>query len=179
MRAVVLPSELLKPRLDRFTRALRGLDKGDVRALHRARVASRRLRELVPVLQLPPDAARKLGRRLRKVTVRLGKIRELDVMLELTDELRASYPRHDSALRRIRSAVVQEREAARDRLTHRLPIEDLRRIVNKLERARHDLRDDEATRTAVRTPSRSTVTGWAADARTTQRAARLSSAIAE
>ena len=38
----------------------------------RARVASRRLRELLPVLQLDGDARRKLGRRLRKVTARLG-----------------------------------------------------------------------------------------------------------
>src|SRR5262245_54882023 len=122
MRAVVLPSELLKPRLERFTRALRGLDKGDVKALHRARVASRRLRELVPVLALPPDAARKLRRRLRKVTVRLGNVRELDVMLQLTDDLRRTYPRHDAALRRLRSSIVQEREAARERLADHLPI---------------------------------------------------------
>src|SRR5262245_34996096 len=107
MRLAVLPSDLIKPRLDRFTRALRGLDDGDVKALHRARVASRRLRELVPVLQLPPDLARKLSRRLRKVTKRLGNVRELDVLLQLTDDLRASHPRHDAALRRLRSAIVE------------------------------------------------------------------------
>ena len=48
--------ELLHKRLERFTRMLQALGEGDVRALHRARVASRRLREMLPVLQL--DAGR-------------------------------------------------------------------------------------------------------------------------
>ena len=49
---------------------LHGVEGGDVRALHRTRVASRRLREVLPVLQLDPDMAHKLGRRLRKITQR-------------------------------------------------------------------------------------------------------------
>jgi len=58
-------SELLKKRLDGFTRALPGVEKGDVRALHQARVASRRLRELLPMLHLEPDTTRKISPRLR------------------------------------------------------------------------------------------------------------------
>ena len=49
---------------------LQGVEDGDVDALHRARVASRRLREVLPVLQLDSDVARKLNRRLRKITDR-------------------------------------------------------------------------------------------------------------
>src|SRR5262245_17330899 len=48
-------SQLLKRRLDRLTRPLPDLERGDVRALHRTRVASRRLRELVPMLQIDAD----------------------------------------------------------------------------------------------------------------------------
>jgi hypothetical protein len=40
-------SELLKKRLDQFTRVLNLVEQGDVRGLHRARVASRRLRGAV------------------------------------------------------------------------------------------------------------------------------------
>jgi CHAD domain-containing protein len=105
----VLPSELLKTRLERFSRATRGIESGDAHALHRTRVASRRLRELVPVLQLPSQTTRKLNRRLRKVTKRLCAVRELDVMLTAIDELHAAYPKLDHALRRVRAAVVQER----------------------------------------------------------------------
>ena len=48
--------ELLKASVSiAFTRVLTGVEQGDVRALHRARVASRRLRELLPVLQLDHD----------------------------------------------------------------------------------------------------------------------------
>src|SRR4029077_2898796 len=75
--------DLLNPRLERFTRMLHGLADGDVRALHRTRVAARRLREILPVLELDPDVARRLGRRLRKVTERLGVVLELDVLASL------------------------------------------------------------------------------------------------
>src|SRR6478609_8405375 len=74
---------LLRKRLEQFTRMLQGLEKGDSSALHRTRVATRRLRELLPVLQLDPEAAHKLIRRLRKVTQRLGSVRELDVLMQI------------------------------------------------------------------------------------------------
>ena len=58
--------ELLQTRLAAFTQGLHGLDDGRVRSVHRTRVAARRLRELLPVLQLEREAARDLGRRLRR-----------------------------------------------------------------------------------------------------------------
>src|SRR3954451_15107242 len=80
--------DLLRRRVERFTRLLQGVEDGDVKALHRTRVASRRLREVLPVLQLEPKLADKLGRRLRKVTERLGSVREFDVLLGLVDDLK-------------------------------------------------------------------------------------------
>src|SRR3954471_24487831 len=79
--------DLLQSRLNRLARLSTGVEAGDVSAIHRARVASRRLRELVPLLQLGSDITEKLGRRLRKLTRRLGKIRELDVLILVIDEL--------------------------------------------------------------------------------------------
>src|SRR4051812_18881915 len=102
-------SSLLKSRLDRFTRTFDRVEAGEPEALHRARIASRRLRELVPVLQLDRDTSAKLGRRLRKVTSRLGVVRELDVLLLLVDELHVSRPIHEAALRRVRAQVTRRR----------------------------------------------------------------------
>src|SRR6185369_7005168 len=82
--------DLLHKRLERFTQMLQGLDEGDARALHQARVASRRLREILPVLQVAPDVTSRLGKRLRRVTQRLGVVRELDVLCLLIEELAAS-----------------------------------------------------------------------------------------
>ena len=108
-------SELLTKRVDQFTRVLHAMEQGDVRALHQARVASRRLRELIPMLQLESGTARKLSRRLRKVTSRLGKVRELDVLVVLIDELHVSGRRGSSALGRVGVAVSKARDEARRR----------------------------------------------------------------
>src|SRR6516165_1853700 len=82
--------ELLRRPLRLFTRTLHGVEHGNVRALHRTRVASRRLRELLPILQLDSNLARKLSQRLREVTRRLGAVRELDVLVMVLDDLRES-----------------------------------------------------------------------------------------
>src|SRR3954462_14962363 len=74
MQASTRRYDLLHKRLDRFTQMLQALDEGNLHALHQTRVASRRLREILPVLQVNPDVARRLGRRLRKVTQRLGAV---------------------------------------------------------------------------------------------------------
>ncbi len=106
--------DLLHKRLDRFTQMLQGLDEGDVRALHQTRVASRRLREILPVLQVDPEVASRLGRRLRKVTQRLGAVRELDVLSLLIEELSASG-RYDQQAMQARRGVCRRGPEARAR----------------------------------------------------------------
>ena len=109
---------LFRSRLRRFTRMLPGIGAGDPRAVHRARVASRRLRELLPLLQLDGHAAQKLGKRLRKVTRWLGGARELDAILTLLDgDLGTATPQ---AQGRLRSALGARRDQARARLDRRL-----------------------------------------------------------
>src|SRR5450432_1890131 len=108
MPASTTRSELLRKRVDRFTSVLHAVEQGEVRALHRARVASRRLREQIPMLQLESGAARKLGRRLRKVTARLGTVRELDVLLLLIDELHVSGRRGSGGLGRVGVRVSKD-----------------------------------------------------------------------
>jgi CHAD domain-containing protein len=170
-------SELLKGRLDRFSRVLPGVEKGDIRALHRARVASRRLRELLPVLQLDHDTAHKLNRRLRRVTARLGTVRELDVLMLLIDELHVSG--RSAATARVGVAIAKARDDARKRLFRHLPIGGLRRIARKLEKLVDELAKQEQAQ-----PRRSAEGGksgwrWAIEARLTKRASRLRAAIDE
>lgn len=166
-------SELLKKRLDDFTRVLNAVEQGDVRGLHRARVASRRLRELVPMLQLDHDKSRKLSRRLKKVTRRLGAVRELDVLLLLVDELHVARRGRSGSLGRVGISVAKDRDDARKRLETRLPIERMRRLGDKLNRVVEELQASEAA--PPRTPART----WTAavDAQVAARAARLAAAM--
>jgi CHAD domain-containing protein len=149
------------------------VETGDVRAVHAARVASRRLRELLPVLQLKGDTAHKLGRRMRKVTSRLGAVRELDVLLILTEELHESGRYDPGALRLVRERIVEERARTRDRVGRRLPVPELKRISRKLGRLLEEVeKDDNADGDAAERAWR-----WAAEARVARRAAALLDAI--
>jgi CHAD domain-containing protein len=167
MPAATRRYDLLTKRLEQFTRMLHGLEDGSVRALHRTRVASRRLREVLPVLQIDPDVSRKLNRRLRKVTKRLGAVRELDVLALLIEELRHAR-RHDArSVGRLAAAVAHERTHARERLASKLPIAELQRIAAKLDKLAASL--------DTRDPSRGW--RWAIDARVNRRATALKQAI--
>jgi CHAD domain-containing protein len=91
--------------------ALAGKDTG----VHQARVASRRLREALPVLTegLHHTKKTKAQRKIRRLTQALGTVRELDVTLHLIDELaeRPGIPR--PALSDVRAQVIEERETRR------------------------------------------------------------------
>jgi CHAD domain-containing protein len=97
----------------------------DVEALHRSRVASRRLREILPVLGLERHSVRqtpirKLRRRLRRLTSSLGGVRELDVALGILDELRHDHPDLEDVLSRARAAVEAERRECRDEMARQM-----------------------------------------------------------
>jgi CHAD domain-containing protein len=169
MAASIRRYDLLHKRLERFTQMLQGLDEGDVHALHQARVASRRLREILPVLQVDADVARRLGRKLRKVTQRLGTVRELDVLSLLIDELQASGRYDTQALRRIASAIGEERAHAREKLLTKLPTEELHRIAGKLNKVAGDLKTGKSSRGWR----------WAIEARITHRASVLKDALVD
>jgi CHAD domain-containing protein len=173
MRQPVTRSELLKKRLDALTRVLKSVEQGDVRALHRARVASRRLREVVPMLQLDSAASRKLARRLRKVTVRLGTVRELDVLLLSIDELHVSRRARGAALGRVGVTVSTDRDRARKRLAVQMPTAAIWRLARKLDRIVGDLQVTEAA------AARGAAKGWrwAVEARVSRRATRVADAI--
>lgn len=131
--------------LDRRSRALRrhlaeavaGKDSG----VHRARVASRRLREALPVLTegLHHTKAGKARRKIRRLTEALGTVRELDVTLHLIDELadRPAIPRQ--ALAEVRALVIEERERRRAVMLKRLEAVDTRKLGRRLATVRRSV----------------------------------------
>jgi len=155
-----------RERLDAFGLELDRVDAGDVEALHRTRVASRRLRELLPLMALDHEVTRTLGGRLRKVTRLLGAVRELDVLLLLVGELADDRRFSAEALRPIGAAAAKARVSARARLAARFPAAKLKRLAHELERASKGLKSG-AGRAWV----------WALEARLVHRAARVQEAI--
>jgi CHAD domain-containing protein len=131
--------------LERRTRALRrqlaaaiaGKDTG----VHQARVASRRLREALPVLTegLQHTKSGKAERKVRRLTQALGTVRELDVTLHLIDELaeKPGVPR--AALADVRAHVIEEREARRAVMLERLEGVDVTKLARRLENVRQAL----------------------------------------
>jgi CHAD domain-containing protein len=123
---------LLTRRARAFKRHLKAAVDGDGHGVHQARVASRRLREAVPVLVtgLKGSKAGKARRKIRRIARALGCIRELDVTLSLVDELAARNTLPRLALEEVRGRVVKEQERRRDVMLKRLG----RVNVNKLDR---------------------------------------------
>jgi triphosphatase len=134
-----------RERLDAFIEGAKRIHKGDVEALHGTRVASRRLRELVPLLELDPDTSTKLGRQLGKVTKRLGKVRELDVLLLAIEELSRDGGFSSTTLMQLATDVETERAVARGHLAAKLPSERLKRLAAKLRRVAEHLESDDRT----------------------------------
>jgi CHAD domain-containing protein len=107
--------------------------RGRVKAVHRARTVSRRLRELLPVAATaaPGRAATRARRDVRRITRALGRLRELDVALALLDkmtererwsetvisplrrELQATRERRAATLARALDAALTDRVQAR------------------------------------------------------------------
>jgi CHAD domain-containing protein len=166
--------------LEALRKAAKHIHDGDVEAVHRARVASRRLRELVPILGLDSAAAPKLNRRLRKVTKLLGAVRELDVLAMMIEDLGRDtrYSQYAlTALKQVGDAVQRDRTAARDHLATKLPLAKIQRLTRHLRRAVRQETVDHERGHERRAPSKPAWV-WAVEARTARRAMGVRSAIA-
>ena len=114
------PSELLiRQRLRALEKNLPAAAKGNRDALHQARVASRRIREALPLVS-GGDRARRLERQVRKITQALGPVRELDVALQILEEIEQAGEVPRPALARLRQAVSRERQVLHADMQRRL-----------------------------------------------------------
>lgn len=121
------PSELLiRQRLNALTRALPGATKGDPLFVHQARVATRRLREALPLVAAG-SRGRKLERHVRRLTRALGPVRELDVALDMLGSLAtADAPR--GAIAKLRQVVLEERQRMHTEMCTRVGRVDLDKL---------------------------------------------------
>lgn len=132
MGGVVAPAVLLRRRVKTLLRFLPQAVSGDGRALHRTRVASRRLRELLPLL---PEVPRKTRDRVRRLTRLLGRVRELDVavgLLRQDERLSQRAPR--AALVAAVERLSLRRDHRHERMVERLQALNVPRLEKRLAR---------------------------------------------
>jgi CHAD domain-containing protein len=125
--SITTPAHIARRHLDSMLTHLPGALDGDVESVHQARVATRRLREVVPLID---DRPPKIAEVLQQAGRQLGRVRELDVMGELMDSLGSRLPTaaaaewHDA-----RHAVRERQRSGRRRMVkalERLELESLR-----------------------------------------------------
>jgi CHAD domain-containing protein len=165
------PSELLiRQRLAALSRTLPGARKGDTHAVHQARVATRRLREALPLV-VPGKSGKRLARKVRRVTRALGPVRELDVALLNLEQLRSSGDVPETAIARLRLVITEERQRLSTEMVRRIGQWSVEKVQKKALAAVQ--RDVPAKGRRTRDPRRIA----AAQARSARRAVALQAAI--
>lgn len=120
---------------EQFRRAVRSLlshlpaiRDGNPEAIHDARVATRRLRSMIPLLAsvIPGDEWESARVTLKQAARALGKARDIDVALALAAELETRAPLFAPVLAALRGELLPEQLAARRKLIRRLESLSLR-----------------------------------------------------
>ncbi len=106
-----LLTQALAKQLTRCSRELSRARLGEVRGVHQARVASRRLREGLGALDgaLPSDVRRRLLKMLRQLSRTLGAVRECDVTLALAASEAAQHDWPEVPVAIFKSALDAQR----------------------------------------------------------------------
>ena len=122
-------------------RLLRALSKhlpravqGEVEPLHQGRVTTRRLREILPLCacEVPRGLANRALRRVRRLGRALGEVREIDVSIDVAEEIIRAGAFDESAGRRLRQHLQDEREERRERMLDRLSSVNSRKLERDL-----------------------------------------------
>lgn len=134
MEHSALSVALLRQRLVSLLTAMPAAQAGDEISVHQARVASRRLREALPVLgaRADEDALDRAGKRVRRITRALGPVRELDVTLLLLAELEGAGTAPKRAIARVRAAVLGERQQRRAEMLEEITPSKLDKLRKRL-----------------------------------------------
>ena len=134
MEHSALSVALLRQRLVSLLRAMPAAQEGDETSVHQARVASRRLREALPVLGTAADEAAldRAGKRVRRITRALGPVRELDVTLSLLAELETKGAAPKRGIARLKKAVTEERQKRRKAMLEEIKPSRLEKLRKRL-----------------------------------------------
>jgi CHAD domain-containing protein len=134
MEHSALSVALLRQRLVSLLRAMPAAQDGDETSVHQARVASRRLREALPVLGATANenALDRARTRVRRITRALGPVRELDVTLSLLAELEGKGAAALRGIQRVRAAVLEERQKRRHAMLQEITPSRLDKLRKRL-----------------------------------------------
>jgi CHAD domain-containing protein len=121
---------LIRQRLTALRRALPHARAGDIAGIHEARVATRRLREALPLVARGARA-RKLTRTVRRLTRALGPVRELDVALTTLEELAGEREVPRGGVRALQHLIRSERQALHRDVVRALDRPDLDKLTRK------------------------------------------------
>jgi CHAD domain-containing protein len=121
--------------------------KGDPHGVHQLRVASRRIREALPILSdgNHPHRVRRIQRAVRALTRTLGPVRECDVSLLLLAEFERAHAESRSAIQVVRQTVVAERKDLQEQLSEHLDSvtpEEFSRKLSKATRGKKNVTAD-------------------------------------
>src|SRR2546430_1933265 len=107
--------------------------EGDAEAIHDMRVATRRVREALPLLTSPSDEhTEELRRIFRRVGRALGRARDGDVALGLLDQMEQRRPAVGPAAASMRRVIEPERQARRRKLVKVVESTDFHDAVAEL-----------------------------------------------
>ena len=182
MNVLTSRDKLWRKRLEELDSVWPDFIHGRTAGLHKTRVASRRIREALPIVGVAasPAKVRKLNKKMRALTRALGPIRELDVELGILEE-RAPGGVSAGALEIVRRDIASRRQALHKELEEDAPVADLKRLLKKLERVvggagRNKAKAHKAGKSEIKLEAK-----WRAvlAARLMQRAKRLAVALEE
>jgi CHAD domain-containing protein len=180
MNVLTSRDRLWRKRLDELSAVWPEFVHGRTTGLHKTRVASRRIREALPIVgaAAPPGKVKKLNKKMRALTRALGPIRELDVELNLLEERADGMS--GRALEMVRREIAARRQALRRELDEDAPVGDLKRLIRKLEKVADGRREKKAREHGTKAASKLEAQ-WRAvlGARLMQRAKRLAAALEE
>ena len=136
MASVPVLARLLARPLDALAEYLPRAIEGHTHDIHQARVASRRLRELLPIVgpALERGPRRRLRRRLRALTRALGPVRELDVTLAAIAAMIAGLATPPPLAATLTRALDQERTEKLAMLAHRFDAARVNQLLTRLRR---------------------------------------------
>ena len=127
---------LWRKRLNELSDVWPDFVSGQAAGLHKTRVASRRIREALPIVGATAPAAKvkKLRKKMRALTRALGPLRELDVELGILEDRSKADGAPGRAIEMVRREVAARRQALREELADNAPVTDLKKLLKKLER---------------------------------------------
>ena len=140
------PSELMiRQRLLVLNRTLPSARDGDADAIHQARVATRRVREALPLVTRG-SKERKLTKAVSRLTRALGRVRELDVALVNLDEVTADAAMQTEGINLLRAILKDERQRLYADMAERIDRVDPEKLQRKAlaAAARHAESEDDA-----------------------------------